>query len=372
MRRALPQRLRLIARLAVAAFSAGFLLVMLWGWSGLYSVAASRGHWPPVEWFLTYVMRNSVKTHAFGIDPPQLKSRQLILLGAGHFHSECASCHGAPGFPPGVAAQQMLPLPPDLGDASTQWRDRELFWIIKNGLKYTGMPAWPSLERDDEVWAVVAFLKELPSLNATQYRELALGGLQVPPRSGREIANFGSVEEAIGACARCHGMEDRRPPSDRVPVLHGQSADFLIAALQSYADGTRQSGIMQPVARPLSAAAVQRLAEYYASLKAPRTADVKPDLAQIKRGEEIAIAGVTEAQVPPCLACHDRNALATFPRLAAQNAEYMVAKLQLWKNDLAPRTGNAEIMAPIARRLSDQQIADLSAYFAALQAERER
>jgi cytochrome c553 len=354
--------------MGLAAAVGAFLLVMLWAWSGIYSVAASRGHWPIVEWFLTFVMSNSVKTHALGVEtPPPLDNKHLIQLGAGHFHSECATCHGAPGFAAGVVAQQMLPPPPDLALASPQWKDRELFWIVRNGIKYTGMPGWPSLERDDEVWAVVAFLRELPRLSARQYRELAFGGLPVPTQSGREIANVGNVEEALGACGRCHGMEHQRPQSGLVPLLHGQPAEFLVAALRSYADGTRQSGIMQPVAKALSAGAMQRTAEYYAGLKIPAdTGGARPESAQIDRGREIATRGIVAAEVPPCLGCHGDSALPTFPRLAGQNAHYMIAKLRLWKNGLEPHTGTAEIMAPIARRLSDQQIVDLSAYFAAL------
>ena len=59
----------------------------------------------------------------------------------------------------------MLPPPPDLKDKVGLWRDGELFWIVKHGLKYAGMPGFPSLHRDDEIWAVVAFLRRLPSLD---------------------------------------------------------------------------------------------------------------------------------------------------------------------------------------------------------------
>ena len=88
----------------------GFLFL----WSGLYSVAASRGHWAIMEWLLTFAMRNSVKTHALGIEAPPLDNPDLVTLGAGHFHSGCAFCHGAPGVPISPIAQSMLPPPPDL------------------------------------------------------------------------------------------------------------------------------------------------------------------------------------------------------------------------------------------------------------------
>ena len=82
------------------------LLGFLFPWSGVYNVAASRGHWAVVEWLLAFVMRNSVKTHATGIEPPPLDRPDLVTLGAGHFHGGCACCHGAPGMPAGPVARQ--------------------------------------------------------------------------------------------------------------------------------------------------------------------------------------------------------------------------------------------------------------------------
>src|SRR5687767_4296460 len=90
------------------------LLGFLLAWSGLYSIAASRGHWAVVERFLTFGMRNSVETHAIGIEVPPLDSADLSTLGAAHFHSGCAYCHGAPGVPISPIARGMLPPPPDL------------------------------------------------------------------------------------------------------------------------------------------------------------------------------------------------------------------------------------------------------------------
>ena len=111
------------------------------------------------------------------------------------------------------------------------WKESELFWIVKHGLKYTGMPGWIAPERDDEIWAVVAFLKRLPTLNADSYRDLALGSVRVSERTGSELATMESHPEAFSACARCHGSEGQLPMSDLVPVLHGQPVDYLLSAI---------------------------------------------------------------------------------------------------------------------------------------------
>ena len=230
MRLDLPAATRRMIRLALYAAGALVLLGFLFLWSGVYTVAASRGHWAVTEWLLTFAMRNSVKTHAIGIEPPPLDQPDLVTLGAGHFHGGCAFCHGAPGVPVGPVADSMLPPPPDLATQMRPWRDRELFWIVKHGIKYTGMPAWPAQQRDDEVWAVVAFLRRLPALDADGYRALALGDLQIPPQSGRELA----TTETTSRRRRLRALSRRRrnaPPSALVPLLHGQPVEFLAAAL---------------------------------------------------------------------------------------------------------------------------------------------
>jgi cytochrome c553 len=359
---------RRIVQLALALGAVLAALGFLFLWSGLYSVAASRGHWAVMEWVLTFAMRNSVKTHAIAIEAPPLDRADLVALGAAHFHSGCASCHGAPGVPISPIAGAMLPPPPDLAVQMRPWRDRELFWIVKNGIKYTGMPAWAAQQRDDEVWALVAFVRRLPALDARRYRELALGGVEVEPQSGRDVATRETASAAVGACARCHGAEGSAPPSALVPVLHGQPAEFLVAALDAYVGGRRASGIMQPVATDITPQERERVAGYYAGLRPlPPRSDIT-DAAVIARGRLIAEAGDASTRVPACAGCHGADALKRYPRLAGQNRAYMVNRLSLWKGGLPAATETETIMAPIARALSARQIDDVAAYYASLAA----
>ena len=99
---------------------------------------------------------------------PALDNPDLVRLGAAHFHGGCAFCHGAPGIPVSPIARHMLPSPPDLATSMRPWKDEELFWIVQHGIKYTGMPGWVALERADEIWAVVAFLKRMPTLDCRE------------------------------------------------------------------------------------------------------------------------------------------------------------------------------------------------------------
>ena len=365
------RRLRLVVGALLAIVCGLAVAILLLAWSGVYNIAASRGHWAIIEWVLALGMRNSVELRARFVETPPLESRDLYVLGAGHFHSGCAYCHGAPGVPISPIAKRMLPPPPDLSGASKQWKDRELFWIVKHGIKYTGMPAWTSQRRDDEVWAVVAFLKRLSALDEPGYRELAFGGLTTEPQSGRDIATADAASAAVTACARCHGTDRRGPASSLVPVLHGQPGQFLTSALQAFARGRRASGIMEPVATDLTAEATQRVAEFYSGLAPPPPApsNESADAASLERGREIANRGVPAERIPPCVICHGADALPNYPRLAGQNLQYMTGRLRGWRHGvISDSTETAAIMAPIARLLNEQQSADVAAYFYALPA----
>jgi cytochrome c553 len=347
-----------------AGAAAVFVGALGFAWSGLGDIAASQGHWFFVERFLDFGMRHAVATHARGIEAPQLDNPDLIRLGAAHFHRGCAFCHGAPGIPVNPIAKHMLPSPPDLAVAMRPWKERELFWIVKHGFKYTGMPGWVAIEREDEIWAVVAFLRRLPSLDAESYRDLALGKLRLSAQSGSELATAESNPEAVSACARCHGSEGQLPLSDLVPVLHGQPADFLMTALKAYAEGKRRSGIMQPLAADLRDEDMRHLADYYAGMTPPSQEQPgNADQDSIEVGRKLALEGAPDSGIPPCMACHGNP---VYPRLAGQHAAYMAGQLRLRKMGHAPATDGAAIMASIVQHLSDGQIDGVSAYFATL------
>ena len=358
--------LALLFGLAVA----GFCLALLAAWSGVYNVAASSGHWAVVDAMLRFGMKNSVERRAPDVEPPPLDDPDLIRLGAAHFYGGCAYCHGAPGDLVDPIAEGMLPPPPDLGDHVGMWTDQELFWIVKHGIKYAGMPAWAAQERNDEVWALVAFLRRLPDLEPQAYRELALGEVTIEASDGRELATGQRANEPIQACARCHGAEDRPPLSALAPRLHGQPQEMLMRALQAYAAGERYSGIMQPIAAGLSARSMQVLSTYYSGLPPLAPRQPAPGQAElVEAGRRLATQGNPDAEIPACVACHSATALPLYPRLAGQHAPYMANQLRAWQSGEKGRTDTNAVMAPIARRLSERQIIALTVYFESLPAD---
>jgi cytochrome c553 len=321
-------------------------------------------------------MRRSVETHASGIKTPQLDDPAMIERGIGHFQGGCASCHGAPGFPPNPINQQMLPSPPDLSKAVVHWKPHQLFWIVKHGLKYTGMPAWPALTRDDEVWAIVAFLVRLPGLSPQEYRKLALIDTRGIAANRTTVSGLAASDPI--ACARCHGANGEGSKSGSVPRIAGQKADYIAMTLTDYALGNRPSGIMGPVAAYLDDQEKSRLAEHYASMAPDASGaarqsrpEVPPDALQ--RGGAIAAVGIPASAVPACEACHGPNGRAEgknprYPALAGQQYAYLEQQLKLWR--AGTRGGSFDqIMAIAVRNLTDEQIRDVSLYYSNLEAE---
>src|SRR5687768_14177042 len=153
----------------------------------------------------------------------------------------------------------MTPTPPELRQRLSRWDSEELFSIVKHGLKFTGMPAWPAQQRDDEVWAMVAFLQQFPALDAAEYLRLT-GGEAPGPAEAALMGAFEGSEAARAtlrdSCARCHGA-DGLGRDAAFPSLAGQPSAYLREALRAYARGERHSGIMQPVAAGLGGEAMR-------------------------------------------------------------------------------------------------------------------
>ena len=352
---------------------------LLFAWSGVYSVAASAGHWPMVSWFLQFAMRNSVETHAMPLKSPPLDDPALVERGASHYETGCLPCHGAPGSPSNRIPNNMLPEPPYLPAHIDVWTPEELFWIVKHGLKYTGMPAWPAQARDDEVWAVAAFLLRLPRLAPEEYAALAEGaGAQVPdaatgdPPVPEEPGELFTMSDAalIGACVRCHGVDGAGRPSGAFPRLDIQAPDYLYRALDEYASGARPSGIMQPVAAALGEDQMRRLARHYAEVAARSSGNGgDPDAGLVELGRRIVTAGVADRQIAPCQACHGleegpQNAL--FPSLAGQYANYTMLQLRLWKEGKRGGGAFSEIMAPIVAGMTDEEMRAVALFYEGL------
>ncbi|MEI9405368.1 c-type cytochrome [Mesorhizobium argentiipisi] len=348
-------------RLKYVVFGAiGLPVVLLLGaWIGFFNVGASSGHWKVTAWFLQLAMRSAVRTYALAVDAPKTLDRRGLPAAAGHFARGCAICHGAPGELRSPAVLRMLPQPPDLALTVGDWTDAQLFRIVRHGIRFTGMPAWPARDRDDEVWAMVAFLRELPKLDPNEFRALAFNGSGATTSSDQQPA----TPDVLSDCMRCHGGDgDGR--GGAVPALAGQKEAYLLASLQAYAKGDRTSGFMALPVTGVDPADLAALARYFAA-QPPVSADHDQVSAEvINKGQQIAEAGIPERNVPACSGCHlgsDKNPV--YPRLNGQHAAYLERQLKLFRSEDRGGTPFWHIMATAAQRLTDDDIQAVSAYF---------
>ena len=400
--------------------------------SGLVSVGASSGHFAPVGWFLHWTMQQTVARRAWLVEKPDdldLSDPALLQRAAGHFATGCAPCHAAPGVRQSEVVDHMTPAPPQLNVGGTigEWSDRELFWIGLHGVKYSGMPAWPTQERPDEIWPMVAFLRALPDMSPDRYRNLALGDSEGGPRDevGREA--LGSLDaiarEAVIDCARCHGLDGMgRGPKGAFPIIAGQSRAYLEATLKAYQTGVRHSGYMQSAASRYEDDVLAEVAAYYAAkphgapgneftfatvpadtiatgvsspsdetaeTSLPITAenakagtralteifDIDPAAAtgvpvdrnqKLALGRRIAENGLPERKIAACQSCHGPSGIARnpyFPALGGQPFWYLKTHLHLWKEGYRDGTKFAHLMNPIAINLTSEQIEAVSLWY---------
>jgi len=368
-------RLRVILGFLVACGVLG-LVVMI---TGIVPIKASSGHWAITKWVLDFSKSRSVAFHSRGIDPPSLDDPALVMKGAGHYETGCVQCHGSPTRPASPIALAMTATPPALPSKIAVRQPAELFYIVKHGIKFTGMPAWPAPQRDDEVWALVAFLLELPQMDAARYRELTSDSAQ-DPMEGAEIRRIEGVAASTWeTCTRCHGSDGLGRGAGVFPKLAGQKPGYLRLSLQAYANGDRHSGIMQPVAAVLSEDELDRLADHFASLSAGSTpadddqpSDTEDRSEAIARGRSIATEGIPDRNVPSCADCHDPGEVPTaktYPRLAGQYADYLVLQLELFQAHQRGGTSSAHLMEPAVNGLTTQDMEDVATYYASLSSE---
>jgi mono/diheme cytochrome c family protein len=221
----MPSNRRRLMLKTVAATAAGLAalgalgayIVVDGGW---YNVAANRQHLQPVHTMLERAMHASVRRRARSIAAPPLDEPALIRQGAALYRSHCVVCHGGPGVAQEKFGQSMQPVPGPLVDAARRWSPSEMYWIIRHGIKMSGMPAWEYHMAEQDLWATVAFLGELPKMTPRAYQDWmaeadaaspaeARGSAAAPPAAGEPgtrpgRAERGRVALTQYACHACH------------------------------------------------------------------------------------------------------------------------------------------------------------------------
>jgi mono/diheme cytochrome c family protein len=109
----------------------------------------------------------SIPLEAGKMTNPVPETDEVVSQGQEIFLGSCAQCHGADARGDTSVGRNMYPPAMDLTSSHVQhWSDAELFWIIQNGVRLTGMPAWKSSISDDDTWKLARFIHKLPGLGA--------------------------------------------------------------------------------------------------------------------------------------------------------------------------------------------------------------
>jgi len=138
--------------------------------SGSYDISQLTPHNSLTKWMINTTKHKSIDKRMEGIEvPSNLTDTDMLALGFEHYDEMCVSCHGAPGEEPDELAKGLYPKPPKIYKRDGE-DPREFFWIIKNGIKMTSMPAYGPTHDDAKIWAITAFVtKKLPKMNEDEY-----------------------------------------------------------------------------------------------------------------------------------------------------------------------------------------------------------
>ena len=212
---------------------AGALVVV----SGAYNVAANQPHTDPVYNLLELARNRSISVRAESILVPQdLSDVSRIKRGAGNYDAMCVGCHLKPGLANTELRKGMYPQPPDLTDHEHE-DPAESFWIIKHGIKMTGMSAWSAGGVDDEtIWDIVALLQAMPDMTADEYTQLVASS-EGHSHAGADDHGHGGN---MGGRAHSDSAHDHTPATASGTNHHGHHSDPMPMAIES---DTQPSGM---------------------------------------------------------------------------------------------------------------------------------
>lgn len=167
------------AGLVLGVIGTALIAITAWltvAYTGAYNVAASDQHADAVRWTLDTTMHRSVERRSGDVELPETFSDELVAQGARHYTESCVYCHGAPGQDPTEWSRGMRPEPPHLMEAAAEWSVEEIYWIVENGIKMSGMPAFGAHHGPEGIAALTAFVTQMPGLSVEDYRTLTGSG----------------------------------------------------------------------------------------------------------------------------------------------------------------------------------------------------
>ncbi len=164
--RTMRTSVKLLLLPAVGALCVGTALT-----AGLVDFSAAKPPGRLEQRLATFALNRSIARHASKVANPLAQSPAAVAAGLSLFKTHCVVCHGAPGVDPSEGGASLNPPAVGLTLARVQARsDGELKWIVSNGIRMTGMPAFGPSRSEEEVWQLIAALRRLPKLSPEERR----------------------------------------------------------------------------------------------------------------------------------------------------------------------------------------------------------
>ena len=206
----------------VTGVVASLLLGVAVGLSGAFNVAATVDDAPALKWFFHESFEASVARRAGGIRSPEdLDSSVRVERGARSVAAMCAGCHTPPGMTDTPRTQGLNPRPPALTELVGHSTSAQTFWVIKNGARMTGMPAFGPTHDDRALWDLTAFIRAAESLTPERYQALSAGPVDDghDHRHGDAAGSSGDTAHHDGHGHAAHGGHGQKPtaPADHHP-----------------------------------------------------------------------------------------------------------------------------------------------------------
>jgi len=154
-------------------------VVVIAGWVEVMHGLSARDNPTGVEKFVALMVRKmAMPTQAKNLKNPSTATPELMTEARRHFADHCATCHGNDGSGNTSIGRNLYPKAPDMRLPATQnLTDGELYYIIHNGIRLTGMPAWGEANKkdaDEDTWQLVLFIRHLPRLTPAEEKDMEL------------------------------------------------------------------------------------------------------------------------------------------------------------------------------------------------------
>lgn len=197
--------------LLLSIIAAGVAGAAVFGWVTIRRGFSARDNPSAMETYVAKTVRRlSVSASERNAKNPFAPTPELLSEGRAHFADHCATCHGNDGGGKTQIGQNLYPKAPDMRLPATQnLTDGEIYYIIHNGIRLTGMPAWGAEGKDDDSWKLVLFIRHLPQLTAGEEDQMK----RMNPKSLEELKEEQEEEQFLN-----EGQPDNQAP--RPPTHH--------------------------------------------------------------------------------------------------------------------------------------------------------